>query len=646
MAISVPRPDPTSPASVAAASFSTTRRGFDPAEVRELLRAVSAELARLLEREKFLERELEAVRQRSAMAPAQLDEDTVAALLGEETARIVQTAREAAAQIRARAEEAAARLLREATEEAARLRESAELDAARKRQDAAADAELELESAKQHGRDMVNEAREYREKVLADVARRRELARQQIEQLVHGRDRLLQAFERARLAAVDVVAELGSLGEEPAEFVNLSPTTGPVPLVAPSAPPPTAAAPTAPLTAAEPDVAEEVEEVEEVEVQLFDGESTFDDLSESPPAEESLDESVKAQPSADGELVEEAVEEVAADAVAGGPAPGEAELGRVVELRRAEPPAPAEDEVLDDDLDEVDDDVDDEVDDERAPAPVVALFAGEVDGPKPNVDDLFAKLRAASAEMVAREATESLGGSTEHALAASDHGAETPFARRDEALVPLILAMGRKLKRALADEQNDVLDTLRRKEPVTTLDALVPDPQAHGERYRSAIDAEITDAAMAGAQSLSDDPLRELRTALDEPGVLAPVTEAIVTDIVEPLRERLARCVEQAGGDNASLSTLVRAVYREWKTQRIDEQVDDVARLAYGRGAFAVLAPGLRVCWLVDPDGPACPDAEDNALGGVIAAGEPFPTGHTHPPAHSGCRCLLARADD
>jgi DivIVA domain-containing protein len=634
MAISVPRPDPTSPAAVAAASFSTTRRGFDPAEVRDLLRAVSAELARLIEREKFLERELEAVRQRSAMAPAQLDEDTVAALLGEETARIVQTAREAAAQIRARAEEAAARLLREATEEAARLRESAELDAARKRQDAAADAELELESAKQHGRDMVNEARQYREKVLADVARRRELARQQIEQLVHGRDRLLQAFERARLAAVDVVAELGSLGEEPAEFVNLSPTTGPVPLLVPGAAPPAAAEPTP-----EPEPAAEA--VNDVEVELVDGESTLDDVAEAPSAEESAVETALVEPVADEPPAAEAP-----DVAARGEVAAEAELGRVVELRRPEPPvADGVEDLVDEDHDDDFDEVDDDSDVERAPAPVVALFAGEVDEPKPTVDDLFAKLRAASAEMVARGATESLASSGESPSGAGDASVETPFARRDEALVPLILAMGRKLKRALADEQNDVLDTLRRKEPVTTLEALVPDRQAHGERYRSAIDAEITDAAMAGAQSLSDGPLRELRASLDEPAVLAPVTEAIVTDIVEPLRERLGRCVEQAAGDNGSLSTLVRAVYREWKTQRIDEQVDDIARLAYGRGAFAVLDPGLRVCWLVDPDGPPCPDAEDNALGGVVPAGEPFPTGHTHPPAHSGCRCLLARAD-
>ena len=80
---------------------------------------------------------------------------------------------------------------------------------------------------------MVNEARAYRERVLSELARRRELAREQIEQLMHGRDRLMQAFERARVVAVDVVAELKPLGE-PDEYVNLSPTTGPVPVMVPN----------------------------------------------------------------------------------------------------------------------------------------------------------------------------------------------------------------------------------------------------------------------------------------------------------------------------------------------------------------------------------------------------------------------------
>ena len=108
-----------------------------------------------------------------------------------------------------------------------------------------------------------------------------------------------------------------------------------------------------------------------------------------------------------------------------------------------------------------------------------------------------------------------------------------------------------------------------------------------------------------------------------------------------PLRERLSRSISQAAGDNAELTALVRVVYREWKNKHVDEHVDDIAQTAYGRGAFAALVPGTKACWKVDPTGPACADAEDNSLAGFVTVGEAFPTGHTHAPAHAGCRCAL-----
>ena len=237
MAISFSRPDPSSPAAVSAAAFTVARRGYDQTEVRDFLRMVSAELARLQERERFLESELKAMQTRGMSAPGMLDEEVVTALLGEEAARVLGAAREASAQIRQRAEENATRLVKEAAGDAARLREEAELEAVRRRDDAAADAEAEIELAKQQGREMVNEAREYREKVLSELARRRELARAQIEQLVANRDRLLNAFERARLATDDVMTGLVSVDDDlPREFVNLAPTTGPVAPVTLNAP--------------------------------------------------------------------------------------------------------------------------------------------------------------------------------------------------------------------------------------------------------------------------------------------------------------------------------------------------------------------------------------------------------------------------
>jgi hypothetical protein len=174
---------------------------------------------------------------------------------------------------------------------------------------------------------------------------------------------------------------------------------------------------------------------------------------------------------------------------------------------------------------------------------------------------------------------------------------------------------------------------------VKTLDAIVGPKADHAARYTAALEAAVKSAAMAGARSLSDASEKEL--AKDIAKQMAAVNEQIISSIVAPLRERLSRSISQAAGDNNELSSLVRSVYREWKNQHIDTHVDDIARASHGRGALAALDPGTKVCWKVDPNGPACADAEDNSLAGAVKAGDAFPTGHTHAPAHSGCRCAL-----
>lgn len=203
--------------------------------------------------------------------------------------------------------------------------------------------------------------------------------------------------------------------------------------------------------------------------------------------------------------------------------------------------------------------------------------------------------------------------------------------------------MGRKIKRILADEQNQVLDTCRKRTIVKTLDAIVGPKSEHAKRVCTALAPSLKSAAIAGARSLHTARTMPSDRELNE--MVAPqlkaIDEVVVTTIVEPLRERLSRSISSAGGSNAELASLVRVLYREWKNQFIDEHIDDIAYTAFGRGALAALSPEMNVCWKYDPAGPACPDAEDNSLAGCIAGGEAFPTGHTHAPAHSGCRCAI-----
>lgn len=665
MAASLSRPDPTSPASVAEAGFSTARKGFSTDEVRAFLTAVSAEMRRLQERQQQLEVELRTARDTSG-GPVELDEETITSLLGEETVRVLQTARESAGQIKVRAEENAARVLRDANDAATRIRQEAEVDAARRRQDAQSEADAEVAHAKQQGREMVNEARAYRERVLADLERRTKLARQHIEELAHGRDRLLQVFERARLVAVDVTAELQA-NAGPDEFVSLSPTTGPVPLMVPAAP---FAPPSAPTAATAPNAGPAP----------FDhaGDVVVDDPAPIEHADAADTSETSAGEDTDGSEPTDVVAETEGD-------------GEDLPATDADTPAVDEGEAEADVVDVVDVVAEADVPDE-AIAPVVpvrdhnvvALFPGRTpvvvapddavddaaegdgegdvddaggDAPRPDVGDLFARLRSEAApvaepviEPVAVEAAEPAPfAAGEHADGEHEDGAgaaddpavvATPFTRRDEALVPLIVTAARKLKRALADEQNGVLDTLRRKEPVTTLDAIVPAFDVHVAAYAAAIADELIGAAVAGAAELGANDTKTLRKSLDKAGALEGARAMLGTDLVGALRDRIERSVVDGGGDNEDITRRIRAVYREWKTQHIDSQLDDVFRFAFGGGLAITAEPGTPMRWTLDPAEPACADCEDNSLAGAVPAGESFPTGHAAAPAHAGCRCL------
>jgi cell division septum initiation protein DivIVA len=604
---------------VSAASFNVSRRGFDQTEVRDFLRMVSAEMARLQERERFLESELKAMQTRGMSAPGMLDEEVVTALLGEEAARVLGTAREASSQIRLRAEEAATRLVKEASSDATRLREEAELEAVRRREDAAADAEAEIELAKQQGRDMVNEAREYREKVLTELARRRELAREQIEQLIHNRDRLLNAFERARLATDDVMTGLVSVDHDlPREYINLAPTTGPVPTIVLERV--VEAFAEAEAEAEEPEVIELFDhtKLEEIEPEATQ-EVAVEVIEEVAPVEEVLVEM---------EVVEATVEETPAVEVIETTAVVEDEKSNVVNLFSKDRPRPETSGGVNPEHPSVD-----------------KTVAPKSDANAQAVENLFARLREATVDKAAsnavsggkvvepRKSTKKAEVVEETATAVvpvqpmHDAGA---FAKRDEVLAPVVVAMSRKLKRVLADEENEVLEYLRGKKNALTVDAMVGEQEVHAKRYGDAISEDIMAAAKGAAKSAK------------VTDVIPTVDVLIGVQLVKPLRDRLAKAIEQNGTDRVAMAKALRGVYRQWKSQHIDEQVDDIACLSYSRGFFAGVKPGTQVCWMVDPNGPECPDAEDNSLAGSIALGKEFPTGNLHPLAHAGCRCLLA----
>ncbi len=208
------------------------------------------------------------------------------------------------------------------------------------------------------------------------------------------------------------------------------------------------------------------------------------------------------------------------------------------------------------------------------------------------------------------------------------------FEQRAEALVPIEASLTRKLRRVLADEQNEAFDRLRQGSKIPGLDALVGSPAEHGRRYAEAARADLEAAARSGAELIG-------HGAGGGAPELDDVMTALGTAVGEPLRERLTACLSDAGGDLDEATELVRAAYREWKTQRLEAAAADALLAAFSRGAFDAAPEGCTLRWLVAPDQAPCPDADDNALAGDLDRGQPFPTGHLHAPAHPGCRCQV-----
>lgn len=627
MAISFSRPDPSSPAAVGSAQFTVTRRGYDTEEVRDFLRSVSAELGRLQERERFLESELRAMQTRGMSGPGVLDEETVTTLLGEETARVLTVAREAAAQMRVRAAEAAERLMREANADAIRVREDADIETSRRRSDAVSDVEAELELAKQQGREMVNEAREYREKVLSELARRRELARQQIEQLIHSRDRLVNAFDRARHAANDVVGDLAEFDDLSNEVAHATGITKPVSensngFVDHTEDPeaiPQKIAGTQIADSIEAEVIDELVSDVAIQEDLIEQDEVVLELATEEIVETNITSIHEEQigmsdhPSTDVLAIEHLAEVVQLF----GKKRREATITSVVAPTATPEPEPTA----------------------KVEAPKIAEVKPQTSRTpaKKSVDDLFANLRKTSTAEVARTAKPK-ATSPKAVIPKVD---ESVFVRRDEVLAPIMAALTSKMKRVLADEENAMLNYLQGKKAAVALEKVLPEPSAHVQGFIEAVAEDVMSAAMGGAKSLSTSLKADLRRKVTSSAVMQVMSKNINDVLVRPLRDRIQRCVEESDGDREEMSKLIRSVYREWKIQRVEQHIGDIARLAYSRGAYLVLDQGTSVCWMVDPNGPPCADAEDNSLAGATALGTDFPTGHSHPIAHSGCRCLV-----
>lgn len=203
---------------VARASFSPTRRGYDPREVRSYLEQVARELAGSERRIAEL-RERLADAERRAANPV-LDEAVLASALGTQSAAILRTAHEEAQRSLAAATQRANELLTEAQDRAAAIVVDAQSHAATtvsEAEQAAGQIEKEareaaerlvesaktngsvlVERAREQGRTILGEAEEGRRKILSDLIVRRKSLYVQIEQARAARDSLVAAVAHLR----------------------------------------------------------------------------------------------------------------------------------------------------------------------------------------------------------------------------------------------------------------------------------------------------------------------------------------------------------------------------------------------------------------------------------------------------------------
>jgi DivIVA domain-containing protein len=710
-----PEPAPLDATGIARRHFSTVRKGYDPTEVRAFLHDLSEIVGRLQRAESHQLDRAERAEARAQLAE-QLDEHRLVELLGAETARVLEAAREAAGDIRAKAEESAARMVRDAQGEAHALIDQAERDGADRQREivseaeqlrhdaeaildrrraegqelvdemrraaeaerermlaegeqaraaAEADAERLRNTAREQGRQLVGEAQAARERMLGDLARRRRTVREQLERLNAARERLLAAYEVVRRTVDEATGELTVALPE----AKLASETAARRVREEQEP--SVEELEAELTVARmAGLVDDLDTLDDVDVDridaLIDGGLEAADRQLADAEEAGLRQTVRGEP---GER--KSIWPFRRRSAEGQSGPVGASATEAVKL--VERPAELGDDVEDDDgaadVESLangdhgnDHGEEDQSGDERA--------SDQAEGEEhDHVEELFARLKADHDAPVVpggagADASEATGvGATAVAVIDDPQESEVPAAvaedprvaaaddngkndadveaeeldpdaavlhERDSRLGPVEHDLGRRLKRVLADEQNEVFDLLRRNRPAG-LDDVVPAADEHARRYAASALADLDVAALSGAASVH----RQVS------GSCSALASELGESLVEPMRERIARAFDECEGDLEEVTERLRSLYREWKGQRIGAAVRHYAAAAYAWGVYEATPADAELRWLVDRTGEACPDADDNALASGVHKGEAFPTGVLCSPAHPDCRCLV-----
>ena len=516
------------------ADFDTVRRGFEPEPVRRRLREAASEVRRL----RGLVDSLPArITDLEAAPPGKIETAHVVEALGDEAARVLQAARDAARERLERAKSHGEEITAEARTAAAAI----------------------LEESREQGRELVAEARNVRERILSDLAFKRHAHRVEVEQLRVIRDRLLEAVSICREGLDGWIAD----------FVQAGPQAE------------AAAARAGLLVAAEPELT--VGEME-AEIRAARTARLAPDEETGEVAADDTDEAA-----ADAPEPAQDPEAGAEPAVAGGAET--AEPAELEELDELEEEAPYQ-------LDEADDfgtseyveivgykdkppeppahaavglyDVESEPRFEPDTGPgamaehelgaqihpaAEALEALEAPDAAADAGAIFARLRSITSQPVSGPPADAGTGEGSESGEPSDAAPGEESGLDDLVGAARAVAVGgiaRRLKRLIVDEQGELLDSLRRGGSRAVRNVI----SADAGPYRRAILAPLQDFASDIDVSIDDIDMKS-------------ATTAIVSVLVEPVRARLSELVEDTD-DPDELARAVRSIYRESRSRRAE----------------------------------------------------------------------------
>ena len=212
--------------------------------------------------------------------------------------------------------------------------------------------------------------------------------------------------------------------------------------------------------------------------------------------------------------------------------------------------------------------------------------------------------------------------------------AATPFTERDALLDPIDKELARRLKRALADEQNEVLDLLRRAKPAGVAD-LLPDADEHAARWTEVVTTALVDAAAAGAGVVRREAPVPSPTWPTSWPARSPRRCAIASTAASP-PPTATSTTSPTGSEPCTGSGRARGSPTRPATTR-------PRPTPAGCSTPRPAAP-RSTGWSIRSEAGA-PTATTTCSEATSRRAASSPPGHTCAPAHPGCRCLVLAAN-